>query len=258
MRESYYDSYYKAEKDHWWFKVRRELVHFLINKYSALDVVNSNLEILDVGCGTGVLTGELERYGRASGIDFSYKAVEYCKERGLKNVVQGVGEKLPYNDNQFDVVLVLDVLEHIEDDKKAIKELHRVLKPDGILISFVPAFMILWGITDEVSQHFRRYTKSELVSKLKESDFKIIRSTYFNTFLFPPILFVRLISRLIPNKYKPEDETRLGNRFINKVFYYIFKFESILLHKINFPFGVSLAVISKKSSGDNRLTENGY
>jgi SAM-dependent methyltransferase len=144
------------------------------------------------------------------------------------------------------VVLVLDVLEHIEEDRKAIAEIRRVLKPNGVVISFVPAFMMLWGITDEASHHFRRYTKPELVGKLEEANFKIIRSSYFNTFLFFPILLVRKLSKFFPQKYKPEQETDIRSEFMNKVFYLIFKLESLVLRIINFPFGVSLMVIGRK------------
>lgn len=243
MRESYYQKYYEVEVRHWWFKVRREMVHYLLKKYKAGD---KKLEILDVGCGTGALIGELKDSAYVTGIDFSEKAVAFCKARGIENIVLGGGEKLPFDDNKFDVVLVLDVLEHIEGDRKAIAEIHRVLKPNGVIISFVPAFMFLWGITDEVSHHFRRYTKNELVSKLQQAHFKIFRASYFNTFLFFPILLVRKLSKLFPQKFKPEQETDIRSEFVNKIFYLIFKIESLALRIINFPFGVSLMVIARK------------
>ncbi len=256
MRDSYYQKYFDVEVRHWWFKVRREMIHFLLNDLTQPSPClgegerssrNKSLEILDVGCGTGALLGELKDKYNVSGIDFSDKAVVFCKMRGIENVTLGVGEKLPYVDNRFDVVLVLDVLEHIKDDEKAMREIHRVLKPGGTIISFVPAFMMLWGITDEASQHFRRYTKLELVRKLESAEFKVIRSSYFNTFLFLPILAVRKLSKFFPQKYKPEQETDIRSELMNKVFYLIFKFESKLLRIINFPFGVSLMVIAKKN-----------
>jgi ubiquinone/menaquinone biosynthesis C-methylase UbiE len=219
------------------------MVHFLLNKYKAQD---KPLEILDVGCGTGAFISELKNKANISGIDFSEKAVSFCKMRGIENVILGGGEKLPWDDNRFDVVLVLDVLEHIEEDRKAIAEIHRVLKSGGMVIAFVPAFLFLWGITDEASHHFRRYTKQELVEKLESQKLKVIRSSYFNTFLFLPILLVRKLSKFFPQKYKPEQETDIRSELVNKVFYLIFKMESLVLRFVNFPFGVSLMVIGRK------------
>ncbi len=249
MRESYYQKYYEVEVRHWWFKVRREMVQHLLKAESVQHQMlhkSERLEILDVGCGTGALLGELKDSYNVSGIDFSNKAVVFCKIRGIENVTLGVGEKLPYVDNRFDVVLVLDVLEHIKEDEKAMAEIYRVLKPNGMVIAFVPAFMMLWGITDEVSQHFRRYTKPELVGKLENANFKIVRSSYFNTFLSFPILAVRKLSKLFPAKFKPEQETDIRSELMNKVFYFIFKLESRLLRIVSFPFGVSLMVIGRK------------
>src|SRR5690242_14601920 len=119
MRESYYQKYYEVEVRHWWFKVRREMVQHLL-KVESERLKDKKLNILDVGCGTGALLGELKDKYSVTGIDFSDKAVAFCRARGIQNVILGVGEKLPFNDNQFDVVMVLDVLEHIEEDKKAI------------------------------------------------------------------------------------------------------------------------------------------
>ena len=89
-------------------------------------------------------------------------------------------------------MIALDVIEHIKDDEEALKEIYRVLKPQGMAIIAVPAFMFLWGVTDVISHHYRRYTLSELRKKIENRRFSIIRSSYFNTFLFPFIALVRL------------------------------------------------------------------
>lgn len=218
------------------------MIHDLIRKYKG----PGPLRILDMGCGTGALLSELGQYGEASGVDFSSQAVEYCKQRGINDVIQGRAEALPFANGRFDIVLALDVIEHVEKDEQALKELGRVTKQGGMVIVFVPAFQVLWGITDVVSKHFRRYTKPELKTKVQTAGLKIVRASYFNTFLFLPILLVRSFNRLLPKKYQPEHEAELPGEFMNKVFYSIFSLEAKLFKRINFPFGVSLAVIAEK------------
>lgn len=242
MRDSYYDVLYRAEERHWWYRVRREMIHYFIGRYKK----EKKLAILDMGCGTGALLGELTRYGEVSGMDFSEKAVNFARERGMRDVILGRAESLPFESDKFDVVLALDVLEHVEQDGRAIQELYRVLKPGGIAIIFVPAFMFLWGVTDEVSQHFRRYTKPELVGKVSAAGFDTLRVTYFNFFLLPLVFLVRAFNRRLPEQYKPEHETDIGSGIMNGILYTIFKFESWLLRVVNYPFGVSVALVGRK------------
>ncbi|MBX4200292.1 class I SAM-dependent methyltransferase [Candidatus Parcubacteria bacterium] len=244
MKASYYDVLFEEESNHWWYKVRRGMTHFLIKKYGG--PMDGSLKILDMGCGTGALLGELERHGEATGIDFSDKAVTFCKQRGIQDVRPGRAENLPAISNLYDVVLALDVIEHVGDDVRAIQELKRVARPGGVVIIFVPAFMFLWGVTDEVAHHFRRYTKSDLEKKVREAGLNILRASYFNTFLFLPILIVRKINKSLPQRYKPENEVESTPGILNSIFYMIFKIESWLFRLVDFPFGVSLCVIAEK------------
>lgn len=241
MQNRHHETIYKTEISHFWYKVRRNLTHDLIRKYFPK---RNDLNVLDVGCGTGAVLRELNQYGKVQGLDFSQTAVFFCKERGLVNVEVGSATDIRYEKNTFDLVLVLDILEHIEDDKKAISEIYRVLKPEGIAIIFVPTFMFLWGVTDELSQHFRRYTIKELKNKTRESGFKVIKASYFNTFLFLPIAILRIIVRIFNIKIKSENE--LGTPRTNKILYKIFNLERKFLSFMNFPFGVSGLIVCQK------------
>lgn len=160
MISSHYKSIYDIELKHWWYRVRRKFVHDLINKYFK----NQRISVIDAGCGPGALLAELNIYGDVYGVDFSQEAVDFCKSRGIVNVQKSGIESMPFESNSADLVLALDVLEHIPDDKKGLNEIYRVLKPKGMVIIFVPAFMFLWGITDVSSQHYRRYTLGLLIS----------------------------------------------------------------------------------------------
>lgn len=241
MKDAYHDTIYTLEKSHWWYRVRRSIVHNLIGTFFPN---RKSLCILDIGCGTGSLLSELSRYGDAHGIDFSPRAVAFCKERGIEQIKVGSVIDISYPDEQFDLVLALDIVEHVADDARALAEIKRVLKPDGIAILFVPAFMFLWGSTDVYSEHHRRYTRSALREKLLTAGFLPERLTYFNTFLFPPIAAWRLLNRIVP--LHSHSEVQLNNSFINGILYAIFRAEARFLHFINFPFGVSILAVVRK------------
>jgi SAM-dependent methyltransferase len=242
MKEVVYDMLYKREMTHWWDRVRRKIAVDLAKEYLKENKINS-AKILDVGCGTGAFAKEFKNLGEYYGIDISPKAVDFCKKRGIKNVKEGSATDLNYSESEFDIVLALDVLEHLKNDQAAIREIRRVLKPGGIAIIFVPAFSFLWSSSDITSQHFRRYTLKDLKLKSKEEGFKIIRSSYFNTFLFPPILAVRMAVRYLHLPFGSEYQR---GYFVNKILYSIFFTESIFLRFFNFPLGVSAMIICKK------------
>ena len=241
MQDIHYDALYTMEQNHWWYRVRRNLIHRLMRKQQAKQ--KSSLQILDIGCGTGQLMKELQAYGTVTGIDISERAVSYCKERGLSPDV-GSADKLPYPDNFFDTVVIMDVLEHLEDDSLGAQELLRVLKPGGTAIITVPAFMFLWSVTDELSNHYRRYTKQQLIKLLTTGGFSIQRTTYFNTFLYPAIGGVRLLVRTFHLPMRSENN--IGGVTANSILYPIFSLEEKLLAHLSFPFGVSILAIVKK------------
>lgn len=241
MEDAHHDTIYATEQNHWWYRVRRCMVHDILRAYGVprSDAVN----ILDVGCGTGLLMTELKEYN-IEGIDVSPRAVAFCKERGLTNVTEGSAEHIPRPDNQYDVILALDVIEHIKDDLGSLREMKRVLKPGGYLILFVPAFMFLWSVTDDNSHHFRRYTREELCRKVEQAGLRVARASYFNTILFPAIAGVRLLVRALGVPMRTENT--FASSF-NGVFYALFRLESILLRVCNLPFGVSVLVVARKT-----------
>ena len=242
MRDLTYDTIYETEAAHWWYRVRRDMVEEILALH-ARRLPDACLRILDVGCGTGLLMKEMQQFGAVYGVDISQRAVAYCKSRGLAPLIASA-DRLPYRDEAFDAVVALDVLEHLDRDQAGAKELARVLSPSGIIIIAVPAFMFLWGITDEVSDHYRRYTRKQIVSLIEGAGLHVRRATYFNTLLFPAIAAVRLAVRCF--RMPMESEGGIGNKVINEVLHRIFSFELRLLSGINFPFGVSVLVIASK------------
>lgn len=234
------------EKEHWLFKVRRKIFFYFIKKYS-----QTGSRIFDFGCGSGYLAGELNKMGyNTHGVDFEKDVIDFGLNHGIKNLKLATGEKIDYPDKTFDVVTAFDVLEHIENEKPTIAELVRILKPSGRIIISVPAYQWMWGVQDDISYHFRRYTAGSLVNVFKNfPELKLIRKTYFNTFLFLPIAVVRLFSKWFNIKNRKSDfDVKTG--FLDIIFYHIFNLEHHFLKFIDFPFGVSILLVLEKNDGN--------
>jgi len=246
MDIKFYRTYFKIEKEHWVMRARRLIVHDSLDKY--LNKKPQDTKILDFGCGTGLVIEEFQKRGfNCYGIDVSAEAIRFGELQGIKNLSVIDSDKINFPKGSFDAVFALDVLEHLPNEDQALKEIDRVLKPGGIFIIQVPAYMFLWGVQDEIAHHYRRYTKQSL-SKLIHSStpFEEIRSTYFNTLLFLPILLVRWFTKITGWRNR-ESDFDINSPFLNKIFFSIFSFETKLLRKINFPFGVSILMVLRKN-----------
>lgn len=243
MEKSYYKDYFILEKEHWLFVVRRKIFFYFIKKYS-----QAGSKIFDFGCGSGYLVGELNKMGyNVHGVDFEKDAIDYGLNQGIKNLKLATGEKIDYPDETFDIVTAFDVLEHVENEKPTITELNRILKSGGKMIISAPAYQWMWGVQDDISHHFRRYTVGSLLAVFKDfTELKLVRKTYFNTFLFPPIAVARLFSKWFDIKNRKSDfDVKTG--FLDVIFYQFFNLEYCFLKFLNFPFGVSIALILEKN-----------
>lgn len=191
MREAAYQEHFDVEDRHWWFRGRWAVVEALL----AQTALPPHPRILDAGCGTG---GNLQRYariGEATGVDPSAEAVRFCRERGLASVCQAGLEDLPFEDGSFDLIAATDVLEHIDAEHVALRELWRVAARGGALLLTVPAYMWLWSREDERLHHQRRYTAARLRQAVKRTDWQPLITTYFNMLLLPPIALARRLPR---------------------------------------------------------------
>jgi ubiquinone/menaquinone biosynthesis C-methylase UbiE len=242
MKVELYDTYRKVEATHWWFVVRRAIVDMLFKKYG----IGPASRILDVGCNYGYFVGDLQKKGftNAYGTDISAEAIGYGKQQGINNLSTATADRLPFSDGEFDATLALDVIEHIEDDRAALKEIARVTKKGGYFFVMVPAYMWMWSLQDEVALHFRRYTKKTFRAASEGSGFRIVDMTYFNTLLFVPIVVIRMLERLM--KVNRSSDFELNNTFTNTVLKAIFGLETRLLRFMKFPFGVSLLIVLQK------------
>ncbi len=234
-----------ALEDHyWWFVARRNLALRMLDRHSEL---KSNSKILDLGCGTGVVLGELTKRAAAVGFDFSPEALRFCTERELHTLVLGDGHQLPFVENSFDAIVSLDVFEHLEFDEKAFAQAFQSLKKGGVLVASVPAFQFLWGPHDVALMHFRRYKKAELRRKLEMAGFKVEKISYSVFFLFPLVYLIRLLEK--GRKGPAHASLPSVTEFLNRTLIWMQRVEASLMQIISLPWGSSVVVVAKKPKG---------
>jgi SAM-dependent methyltransferase len=243
MQEHHYPILYQVEETHWWYVGRRRIIQSLVEKICTT-LNNLNPRILDVGCGTGANLKMLAAYGNAEGVDISPQAVDYCHERGLDSVKLGAIEQLPFDNDSFELVTALDVVEHLDDDVAGLREMRRVLRRDGRLLLFVPAFMFLWGIQDDVSNHRRRYTLPSLLKAVDEAGFSVEWSSYANISFFLPVLVVRSMMRWLG--LRAATEYGINISLMNGPFSWLFAAERHILKGGRLPFGVSAVCVARR------------
>jgi SAM-dependent methyltransferase len=248
MDKRYYKEYYTLEREHWWFTVRLQILEDYIKRkvFGGMP-----LKILNVGVATGATSTMLAKFGEVTSLEYDKDCCEFLREELGMEVINGSVLELPFDDSEYDLVCAFDVIEHVEDDVLAVKEMKRVCKAGGDLFITVPALMSLWSEHDVVNHHFRRY-KLDGVRQLfkKDNNGKERYSSYFNSKLFLPIYIFRQLSKILPKRNKEKhsgsDFGVFNNGFTNKLLAAIFKVELYWLRISKFPIGVSILYSWKK------------
>lgn len=249
MHQSEYQNIYSSEEKHFYYVGMHKEILSIVEKYFPKRISGKRAQILDAGCGTGLLAKKLEEYGDVQGIDISEEAVKFSKSRGVE-VINAPVEKIPFKKNFFDLIVSVDVLYHRDvDEQKALEEFWRVLKPEGLLIFKLPAFTFLKGKHDIVVHAARRYSKSSLLFKLTEIGFQEIRSTYLASFLFLPAFIKRTVEKFfVLDKEVVESDVQMPLWIINKLLIFFFVMENFVLKFVNLPLGLSVLAVVKKQS----------
>jgi SAM-dependent methyltransferase len=182
---------HELEDTHWWYRGRRRVIAELLRRVA----LPAGAEILDAGCGSGRNMVDLARLGTVTGVEIADASVARARERRVGEVVQCSITELPFSDAQFDLAVSFDVIEHIDDQIRALAELHRVVRPGGTLVVTVPAYQWLWSEHDVINHHERRYTARTLIAPAEQAGWRAVRTTYFNGFLLPVAVVHRRLTR---------------------------------------------------------------
>ena len=246
---------YKLQKDRerffWWDVGRRSILHDALRRHTS----SHALEILDVGCGPGGNILFLKKFGKVTGLDTSKEALSFASTQGFFNIVQGDGDKLPFGNESFDLVSALDVIEHMENDTEALREIFRVLKKDGIFLLTVPAYPWMWSEHDEAVHHKRRYRREELFGKINAVGFQIKTWSHF---VIPSIPFralkisIRKIKYTLRFSYDKmlKTDVMILPPFLNALLIGWLALERYCMRIVPLPFGSSILVVAKKKNLD--------
>jgi len=241
MRAAEFEKLRALGETHWWFLGRKYLLRALLESEST----GREMLILDAGRGTGIAEEELGRLGTVVGIDIAQEAVapEGSPALGLLSIASV--EAAPFPDGTFDLVVALDLLEHL-DDARALRELHRICRPGARLLITVPAYNWLWSRHDQALGHRRRYSAGDLRRRISDAGFAVSKLSYAVTVLFPLAAGFRLVRRLFGGAGSDLFEVP---RMLNSVLALLMRVEAGLLRHLNLPFGLSVLAIGIKAQG---------
>ena len=226
----------KNQKKHWWFQARKEIIDQIISNIN----LKKNINILDFGAGSGVNLDMLRKHGLVDIHEQNKYARTAIKKQNKK--IKNLYSTLKIKRNFYDLILMADVIEHVKQPKKLLKNLKKFLKKDGLILITVPAYQFLFNKKDEALGHYRRYNKKSLKNELKKFEIKNI--SYFNTFLCVPIVIMTLLNKFLKIDYIKKVETT-PNFILNKLCYVIFAAEKYFIKYFNLPFGISIYVLVK-------------
>jgi len=254
MRPDLIRELFEKETTYWWHVSKREMVLSLVRHVARNQQPGNRRIAVDIGCGTGFTALTLESYYPTVGADVSREALQFSQRRGLERLCQIDQDcfPLPFKTGAFDLIVALDVIEHIEDDVRALTEFCRILKQGGSLITTVPAFMALWSPWDEALGHRRRYTASMLAERIQQAGLTTRRMTYMFFFIFPLAFLIRATKKLFqrdPASYS-SDFIPLP-KILNSSLILIGRLEQLIATKLNLKLPLGLSVICVTTKGNS-------
>lgn len=241
MKDEAYEKNYLFEDTHWWFRARNRIVMDAVRRHAPR---HGPLRALDYGCGTGKMMELMRGLGDVQGCDTSPAALDYCRRRGHERLTLLNGTDTP--PGEFDLITLLDVIEHVDDDRALIARLASHLAPGGRLIITAPALPCLTSGEDFVSEHKRRYAKKSLLAAVRGGGLRPLRATYFNTVLLPPIfLYLKIRAALDPDSLRRSNLGALP-AWANALLAAVFGLEAHWLKIAGLPIGMSLLCVAEK------------
>jgi SAM-dependent methyltransferase len=243
MKAAEYARMYAVEERQWWYAGMRAIAAALLDTHlPPTDAPRAR--ILDAGCGTGTNLVHLASRGHTFGVDLSAEALRFCHLRGVSAARASV-LSLPFGADCFDLVTSFDVLYHrwVPDDRAAVGELRRVLRPGGLLLVRVPALRLLWGAHDEEVLSRHRYTRPEVRALLVDCGLEVLRASYCNTLLFPLLLARRTLDRLLG---RHGSDVGFLPAPLERLFGALLRVEAALLPRLTLPIGASVVALARR------------
>lgn len=245
FRPEYFSGLYEAESEHFWFRARNMLILWSLLKYFP-----NFQSFLEVGCGTAFVLSAIAKENplkSMAGSEIYPAGLEYASRRVPEaDLFQMDARQCPY-DEEFDVVGAFDVIEHIQEDELVLQNIYRAVKPGGGCLITVPQHMWLWSSTDEQACHQRRYEKEELLDKIRNAGFEVVRTTSFVSSLLPAMALSRLLQKHASVNEGDPTETLKISAVLNAILYSILRLEFALIKMgINYPVGGSRLVVARK------------
>jgi SAM-dependent methyltransferase len=232
-----------AEQDqhHWWFVARRKILAEVIRRIAQPP---KRSRVLEVGCGTGHNLEMLGTFGKLDACELDAIARGMATDRLGRPVLEA---RLPdlsmFKAGSYDLIALLDVLEHVPDDSGSLAAIRKLLKPGGALLLTVPANKWMWSAHDVAHHHFRRYTRRELGELIREGGFEVQFLSYFNTLLFPVVAAARILGKL---RGRDTADDAMPGPAANATLEKVFGLEAGLVGRVPMPFGVSLVVVARR------------
>lgn len=241
MDRGVFDRMAEQDESHWWYTARRAILADAIERIVRPP---ADARILEVGCGTGHNLAMLGRFGRVDALELDEPARERAAERLGRAVGDAPLPTLPgVERDAYDLVALLDVLEHVDDDAGALDGVRECLKPGAALLLTVPANPWMWTVHDEHHHHHRRYTAAALDAVIRFAGLRVETLTHFNTLLFPPIAAARALGRL---RGQESSDDRMPGARVNGVLERVFGWERHLVGRVPLPVGVSLLAVARR------------
>jgi len=244
-----YDRMAELDSRHWWYRARREILARLIARKVT---PRPGAHILEIGCGTGHNLPMLARFGEVDATELDPAARAVAEQRLGKPVGSArLPELAGVAESAYDLIALLDVLEHVEEDSASLRSIARRLAPGGSLLLTVPAFPWMWSAHDEVNHHKRRYTKATLRAAIAAAGLEVRFIGYFNSVLFPAAAGARLVGRLTG---KEDADDTLPPKPVNSLFEALFGLERHAIGRLPFTPGVSIAAVATPRGGSSPRT----
>jgi len=243
MDEVLFEEMFCSEERHWWFQAKHQIVESLLQRFLATSSAQPP-RVADLGCGCGLMLHNLKTRYQCVGMDASEQAIKFCAQRGLSVERGGLPTPIPFADHSFDAVLLLDVLEHLDEDAATVRSVKRLLRPNGIIIATSPAYQWLWTTRDAHHHHRRRYQRRAFTDLFVRAGLCVRLSSYMNTVLFPIAAMERLYRRVKPLSEGVGD-LAVPPRKINALMRSAFASERHLLGRVRLPFGLSVICVAQ-------------